>query len=167
MEREDLERELAALHPASYGWALSCCARDAADAADVLQEAYAKVLSGRAVFAARASLKTWFFGVVRLTALERRRASIFRRAAPLEEREPPASGPGADEALARRELASRLATALLALPARQREVLHLVFYEEMTIAEAGAIMGVSVGSARTHYERGKHALAAALGEGER
>ena len=44
------------------------------------------------------------------------------------------------------------------LSERQQEVLHLTFYQHMTIEEAARVMDVSLGSARTHYERGKARL---------
>ncbi len=49
-----------------------------------------------------------------------------------------------------------------ALTARQREILHLVFYQELSVQEAAEVLGMPVGTARTHYERGKTRLRAML-----
>lgn len=68
-----MDDELARLHADCYGWALACCGRRPADAREVLQAAYLKVLDGRAKFAGRSSFRTWLFGVIRRTAAEERR----------------------------------------------------------------------------------------------
>jgi RNA polymerase sigma-70 factor (ECF subfamily) len=39
-----------------------------------------------------------------------------------------------------------------------------VFYQEMSIAAAAEVLGVSLGTARTHYERGKARLRLLLPE---
>src|SRR5256885_15213024 len=77
---------------------------------------------------------------------------------------PGSATPGSAAALVRADETARLVRALERLSERQRQVLHLVFYEDLTIAEAAAVAGVSVGTARTHYERGKAALRTLLGE---
>jgi RNA polymerase sigma-70 factor (ECF subfamily) len=77
--------------------------------------------------------------------------------------EPPA-GEQTDECLERRERREQLAQALERLSRRQREVLLLVFYHEYTIEEAAAVLEIGVGSARTHYERGKARLRELLKE---
>ena len=157
----DVGSELAALHPASFGWALACCGRDEARAKDVLQQAYWKVLEGKARHDGRSSLKTWFFGVIRLTALEHQR-SVLRWLGPggaaNEDELPSASSKKPDAVVTRKQEAQRISRALALLAPRQRQVLHLVFYEELSIAEAAVIMGVSLGSARQHYDRGKKHL---------
>lgn len=158
---EGLREQLAEHHAASFGWALSCCGRDEAVAEDVLQDAYFKVLDGRARFGGQSSFKTWLFGVIRLTAREHRRFSL-RRLFETHDDETPDSKRAPDSEAGARERSIQLAKALEHLADRQREVLHLVFYEDLTIAEAAAIMNVSLGTARQHYERGKHALAAIL-----
>jgi RNA polymerase sigma-70 factor (ECF subfamily) len=56
------------------------------------------------------------------------------------------------------EARDRLRAALTRLSPRQRDVLHLVFYQDLTIEEAAELLRISLGSARTHFERGKARL---------
>lgn len=166
-----MEQELAALHEASHGWALACCGRDASAADDVLQDVYFKILDGRARFGQASSFKTWLFGVIRMTALEHQRWSVvrfLRGSLRMDDANEIADAKRApDSEAGARQRAEHLARALSRLAARQREVLHLVFYEDLTIADAALVMGVSVGTARQHYERGKDALRAIIDEGTR
>ena len=56
----------------------------------------------------------------------------------------------------------RFQQALAELPARQRETLHLVFYQDLSLSEAAEVMSISIGSVRRHYERGKKRVREAL-----
>ena len=56
----------------------------------------------------------------------------------------------------------RFQQALAGLPGRQRETLHLVFYQDLSLSEAAEVMNISIGSARRHYERGKKQMREAL-----
>jgi RNA polymerase sigma factor (sigma-70 family) len=127
----------------------------------VLQTSYLKVLDGRAVFLGRASYKTWLFGVIRRTASEHRRRRLLRRlwsAGSLDTLQIADATPGPATQLIRSESTHRLEKALARLSRRQRDLLHLVFYQELTIREAAEVLGISIGTARTHYERGKARL---------
>jgi len=154
----EIASELESLHPRCFGWALACCDWNADEAADVLQAVYLEILDGRARFESRSRLSTFVFGVVRRMAAQNRRRRIQRRLLLVRYLET-GSGAGQEAADARMPgEVRRLRSALSALPARQREVLHLVFYAELSIREAAEVMGVSLGTARTHYERGKRRL---------
>ena len=164
MTRAELEDALGSVLAVSRGWALAQTRWNAAEADDVLQATVLKVLDGRARFDGRSSFRTFVFGVVRQTARERRRRDLVRslillRPAALEEAAPQfalASSP--ETRLAHSRESARLAAALSQLPKRQREILHLVFYGELTIEEAAGVAGVALGTARTHYARGKKKL---------
>ena len=160
MEHSAVREELRRLHAESFGWAV-CCAGDAFEAEEVLQIAYLKVLDGRAKFGGASTFKTWLFAVIRKTAADRRRWNWLRRlreGAMTPDHERPDRQPSPEQTLARRETTGQLERALGALSVRQKEVLQLTFYDGLSIAEAATVMGVSVGSARTHYERGKQSL---------
>jgi len=53
---------------------------------------------------------------------------------------------------------------LTRLSSRQRELLHLVFYQDLTIEQAAEVLHIPVGTARTHYQRGKARLRDLLAE---
>ena len=158
----ELQAELEKLHPASFGWALSCCRRDRAEAEEVLQTVYLKILEGKACYRGESNLKTWLFAVIRKTAITEQRKRLLRSLKsmaglnPMPERNAFGGEPAA--AFERSEARKQFQMALERLSARQREVLHLVFYEDLSLREAANVMGVSIGSARQHYERGKKHL---------
>lgn len=160
MSGSDLEAELESLHGASFAWALACCERRREEAEDVLQTSYLKLLDGRARFDGASSLRTFLFGVIRRTALEaaRRRGFLARLRETVGRLAVAPAPPGLAPDLA------ATANALGLLRGRQREVLHLVIAEDLTIAEAAEVLGLTVGAARVHYERGKRRLRALLGK---
>ena len=158
IEGGSLRERLELHHPDASGWSLACCDHDKDLAHDVLHEAYVRVLEGRARYRAESSFRTWLFGVIRLVALE-----AYRR----DERRDVDCGPDTaldlavdphPRSLEEIEIMVRLTEALAKLSRRQREVMHLVFYQGLTIAEAARVMAVGVGAARTHYHRAKTRL---------
>lgn len=166
MNSDELKEVLELHHASSFGWAMSCCGRDRAEAEDVLQIVYLKVLEGKARFNGTAAFKTWLFAVIRKTAADQRRKNLFRGfiALKVAERHSQTDGEHPDESAYRSEIQQLFRSALARLPRRQREALELVFYHELNIQEASKVMRVSLGSARTHYERGKKRLRELLEE---
>ena len=161
MKQTDLQDELERMHTASFGWALLCCNHRREEAEEVLQTTYLKVLEGKATFGGESSLRTWLFGVIRRTASEQRRQrwlrlQIFDRwqtALPVS-----MHAPDPEHMASASEHSRTLLKALAVLSARQRQVLHLVFYQDLTIEEAAQILKLNLGTARTHFERGKRQL---------
>jgi RNA polymerase sigma-70 factor (ECF subfamily) len=157
MEISELRSQLEQLHAASFGWALSCCRQNHAEAEEVLQTVYLKILQGKARYDGHSKLQTWLFAVIRNTAISERRKAVLRSVGsvtPVQRK----STVAPEIELERSDMQRRFQEALQRLPARQRETLHLVFYQELSLSEAAQVMSISVGSARQHYERGKKRL---------
>ena len=156
-----LARRLPEHHRAAHAWSRNCCRYDRGEAEEVLQMSYLKVIEGRARFDGRSTFRTWLFGVIRRTAADQRRRRAVREllvgrwSLEQEARDPI---PPADADLERAQQVTRLERALAALPRRQREILLLVFFHELTVDEAAVVMAIGVGSARQHYARGKEQL---------
>jgi RNA polymerase sigma factor (sigma-70 family) len=169
MNEAELRAQLEQHHAVCYGWVLSCCARAPEMADDVLQTAYLKILQGRARYDGRATFKTWLFAVIRMTALDEWRRQWLRQVRLGGYKPDAGSAVQHPDRGGRLDESARLDAfrqALVRLAKRQQEVIHLVFYQDMSLQEASEVMGVSLGSARTHYERGKRNLRAWLEKSE-
>ncbi|MBA3442595.1 MAG: sigma-70 family RNA polymerase sigma factor [Pyrinomonadaceae bacterium] len=140
-------------------------------AEDVTQEVF-MVLMREAVRydAARGALSTYLYGVARnyvLRYLGRDRCQIQIG----DDAEDDTSG-GAEEGLivrddplselARREMIEQVRAAVLALPARYREVVVLCDLHEMSYAEASAVLDCAVGTIRSRLHRGRALLVVKL-----
>ena len=132
-----------------------------ADAEEVLQTVYLKILQGKAIYRGESKLQTWLFAVIRKTAINERRKQWLRTLISIPGKTSDVHNELESE-FERSEMQQRFQQALAQLPARQRETLHLVFYQDLSLSEAAGVMNISLGSARRHYERGKKHLRATL-----
>lgn len=146
---------LEALHEEVFSWALTRCDYNHSVAEDLVQQAYVELLTGKARYKQRSSLKTFVFGVVQNLSRSRYRRMASRMrlvTAMVEEAEPVVAS--SEDVDANRTLWN----AVQNLPQRQRDIIELVFCRDMTIEAASTVMGVTKGTGRVHYDRAKKAL---------
>jgi RNA polymerase sigma-70 factor (sigma-E family) len=72
--------------------------------------------------------------------------------------------PGADHDAMAAERRNAVLDALRALPGRQREVLALRYYLDLSEAEIASTLGISRGAVKSHASRGAAALRATMGD---
>ena len=130
----------------------------ASEQEDIAQEALVRLWRSAARFdpGRGARFSTWFHRIVANLCIDRIRqpAGVALDAIP----EPVEDRPGAFAAVAERETASILATAIAGLAERQRAVLALCYHDEHTAGEAGAILGMTTGAVEVTLSRTRKLL---------
>ena len=126
------------------------------DARDLVQQALLQMHRARNDFRPDSRVRPWLFTIAVNLVREHYRKRGRRREQALEhEAALPADGaqtPGAlDES---RERSARVRTALDHLPAQQREVIELHWFEQSPYEEIAAIVGASVAAVRVRAHRG-------------
>lgn len=130
---------------------------------DVVQEAYVRAYSG----AARLRDPEQALAYLRQTVVNLSRSTLRRRAtARLAALDPPRVEPSAEQQVFAAVARADVVRALRALPRRQREVLALRYYAELTVAQTAAALGLSMGSVKSYASRGLDELAARLEEAQ-
>ena len=142
-----------------------------ADAEDATQQVFVAAWQGRDRFdAEKGSLPGWLLGIARHKVSDVVRASGRRDA--LVERQASAVGTGAPGAPAGAvgdtpdKVLDRLvvARALAELPDEQRRTLELAFYDDLTHTQIAQVLGLPLGTVKSHIRRGLGRLRASLEE---
>ncbi len=153
------ERAFRALAPRYATRAVALARRicgNPADAEEVVQEAFLRVWVNAPRWRPEALFRTWFYRSVFNLALNRTRRAPF---APLEAAgDPPDPAPPADQVMERAEQDRLIASAIAELPARQRSAIALTYGDELSNAEAAAILGTSASAFETLLVRARRAL---------
>ena len=133
-----------------------------ADAWDVLQETWVRVLSGLGALREPRSLGPWLYRVARHAAFNHGQVrATYRRLL----QDYPATAPANDDP-AREEFenAEQVHHGLLRLSLPHREVLTLLFLEDFSIEAMAQVLDVPAGTVKSRLHHAKRALRAVLGK---
>lgn len=124
-----------------------------ADALDLAQATFLKVLENLAQFRGRASFYTWLFRIAVNVVLSHRRARL-RQAAALDEARDAGTRP-APATVEQHELRERVAWALQQLDEEFRVAVVLKDIEDMDYAAIAEVLSVPVGTVKSRIHRGR------------
>jgi RNA polymerase sigma-70 factor (ECF subfamily) len=131
-------------------------------AEDVTQDVFLNVLQNASRFhAAKGAVRAWLIGCARHIVLDRMRER--RRWIGEVDDEHAGTSAAGEEAVSQLERSAALHRAIVALPAQYREAVVLCELEELSYAEAAALLGCPIGTVRSRLHRGRTMLASRLG----
>jgi RNA polymerase sigma-70 factor (sigma-E family) len=146
----------ATARPRLVGFARTVLA-DADGAEEVVQEAFARTLANWE----RVEDKEDPLPYLRTTILNLCRGRFRRRPTPLR---PVEDEPSAEVEAGRTARRAAIVEAMATLPDRQREVVALRYFGELSTEETAEALGISPGTVKTHLHRATQALASRLQE---
>jgi RNA polymerase sigma-70 factor (ECF subfamily) len=148
-----------------------------ADAADMTQEAFVRLLRSLGTYRAETKFTTWLYRLVTNICLD----GLRRRGRPVDSLDASASTQGGDDALTPgerladndrwtqpeeeiqlRESAAEVRAALETLPPQQRLALTLHYFQDQRYEDIAEVMGLPLNTVKSHIRRGKERLALML-----
>jgi len=140
--------------------------RNAADAEDAVQEAFLRVLRHRDTLDEVRDRRVWLIRIVWNIVLDRKRRAKTRPetddVAELA-RVLPAEGLSAEDRAAAAQHHAQVLACVETLPAKEREVLMLSAFEELTSVEIAQVLGITESSVRSRLFRARNLMAGLLG----
>jgi RNA polymerase sigma-70 factor (ECF subfamily) len=142
--------------------------RNAADAEDAVQEAFLRVLRHRDTLSEVRDRRVWLIRIVWNIVLDRKRRAKTRPetddVADLA-RVLPSGGLTAEESAAAAQHHAHVLTCVEQLPAKERQVLMLSAFEELSSVEIASVLEITESSVRSRLFRARNLMAGLLGRG--
>lgn len=136
--------------------------REREDAADAAQEAWVKAYRALASFRPGARFSTWIFTICYRCCCDRLSRRSRFSGSELPDRADPAPGP--EQAAIDADIGVRLRRAIDALPEKYRVAITLFVLQGKRYEEIAEVLGLPLGTVKTHLHRAKDLLRRALAE---
>lgn len=136
---------------------------DASDVADLIQNTFVACVEGRERFEGTGAFKSYLLGIAYRLLCHHYR-SKRRMAARIELASVSAAdlAPSPTEDIADRQDERLFLAAIRMIPVEHQTLLELVYWEEFTAADAAAVLGIPVGTAKSRIRRARELLREAL-----
>ncbi len=134
-------------------WIARRVLNDHEDADDITQEVFVRVYEGLKAFRGESNVYTWIYRIAMNLSLNANRKRRLKDLLPFDDymAETVAGDMPADGQMQREEYRTILERAINTLPARQKMVFEMRYYEEMPYEEMAKIMKRSVGGLKANY----------------
>jgi RNA polymerase sigma-70 factor (ECF subfamily) len=139
--------------------------RNAADAEDAVQEAFLRVLRHRQTLGEVRDHRVWLIRIVWNIVLDRKRRTKTRPETDDVSglaRVLPATGLSAEDIAAAAQHHAKVLACVDQLPAKERQVLQLSAFEELSSVEIASVLGISESSVRSRLFRARNLMAGLL-----
>jgi RNA polymerase sigma-70 factor (ECF subfamily) len=143
---------------------LARCGVATDDRDDVFQDIFIRIHRGAASYDPGRPLHPWLFTIVANAVRNHlRRQRVRSLVGPADQvGEPAARNPGAERVTAGRQTMAWLEERIKELPLARREVLLLACVESLPLREVAAVLGLPLGTVKTHLRRARLTLAEEL-----
>lgn len=128
-------------------------------AEDLFQEAFIKIYQALPNFRGESSIKTWMIRITINVCKDYLKSAYSRHVVPMEEFAEDALVSDNDYGeIERQETAKEIKDAVMKLPEEQRELVFLVYYQDMGLEEAARMLNIPSGTAKSRLSRAREKL---------
>lgn len=133
--------------------------KDIHTAEDIFQEVFIKVNQKLSTFEGNSSIKTWIIRITINACKDYMKSAYSRRVVPMMEYQEDAIVSESDyDEVEKQDTNQLIRKTILSLPAKYKDVVLCVYFQDMTIAEAAHALNITEGTAKSRLSRARQKL---------
>jgi RNA polymerase sigma-70 factor (ECF subfamily) len=137
--------------------------KDIHTAEDIFQDVFIKVNQKLSTFEGNSSIKTWIIRITINTCKDYLKSAWNRRVVPMMEYQEDAIISESDyDDVEKQDTKELIKKSVLSLPAKYKDVVLCVYFQDMTITEAAATLNIAEGTAKSRLSRARQKLKSVL-----
>jgi RNA polymerase sigma-70 factor (ECF subfamily) len=137
--------------------------KDIHSAEDIFQDVFIKVNQKLSTFEGNSSIKTWIIRITINTCKDYLKSAWNRRVVPMMEYQEDAIVSDSDyDDVEKKDTKELIKRTVLSLPAKYKDVVLCVYFQDMSITEAANVLNIAEGTAKSRLSRARQKLKSIL-----